>query len=238
MKTRIDVLGSGRERVRTGPWHAERGVAFLAPAADEPALSPHFLARCLEELAGRGFVSVVTAALPPGQREPFVTAGFHEHERLLLLTHNLAYVPPRPRPCVRRARRRDRGRVLAIDAATFADFWRLDELGLQQAVTATPESWYRVAEGTSGEVAGYAITGVDAGEGYMQRLAVAPEHQRSGLGRALALDGLHWLVRKRARRVLVNTQMGNTAAFSLYVSIGFQLETSDLVVFRYDLVSP
>lgn len=232
------MLASGPEQVRTGPWRVDTGVAFLAPAPDGPPLSPAFLGRCLGELAGRGFTSVVTAALGPRHRDAFLGAGFVEHERLLLLTHDLANLPPPATDLTRRARSRDRQGVLAIDAATFPEFWRFDGAGLQQAVAATRSARFRVVDAVNrgaATVAGYAVTGLDGREGYMQRLAVAPGHQRRGLGRALALDGLHWLRRKRATRALVNTQTGNDAAFSLYVSVGFRMEAADLVVLRREL---
>jgi ribosomal protein S18 acetylase RimI-like enzyme len=238
VKTKVDVLASGAERARTGSWRAHGGVAFLAPDPDAPILSPSFVASCLDELAGRGFSSVITAAIPLAQRQAFVAAGFEEQERLRLLTHDLSHLSPVPGTALRRARRGDRARVLTIDGATFPGFWRLDELGLDQAIGATAWARFRVALDPRPDgdgVVGYAITGLDRSEGYMQRLAVDPAHHRRGMGRALALDGLHWLRRRRARRALVNTQVGNDAAFSLYLALGFRLEPSELVVLRRDL---
>ena len=36
----------------------------------------------------------------------------------------------------------------------------------------------------------YAVTGLSGNQGYLQRLAVHPDHRRSGLGRALAITAL------------------------------------------------
>ncbi len=55
----------------------------------------------------------------------------------------------------------------------------------------------------------------------MQRLAVAPEVQGLGLGRALLSDGLRWLRAHGARRVYVNTQDDNDRALALYLRSGF-----------------
>jgi ribosomal protein S18 acetylase RimI-like enzyme len=195
--------------------------------------------RCLDELAGRGFATVITSALPPRERQVFVTVGFEEQDRLHLLTHDLHHLPPASAngPRIRKARRTDRAGALAVDAATFTSFWRLDDLGLDQAIEATTSARFRVAVDPTAtdDVIGYAITGRDGRQGYMQRLAVLPPNQRAGVGGALALDGLRWLRRRGAERALVNTQVGNDAAFSLYCRLGFRLDPSDLAVLRRDL---
>ncbi|MFN2608101.1 MAG: GNAT family N-acetyltransferase [Acidimicrobiales bacterium] len=233
-KTRTDVLSSGRERVRTGPWRGDGRVAYLAPVTDAPPPSPGFIQRCLGELSARGYSSVITAALSASERQAFYMTGFSDQERLRLLVHDLERVATPPDVPVRRARQADRAAVLAVDAQTFSPFWRLDEWGLDQAVAATPSSRFRVAT-DGGDVVGYAITGRAGTDGYLQRLAVEPRAQRGGRGRALALDGLHWLRRKGARRAVVNTQVGNDAAFALYESLGFRGQPSDLVVLRREL---
>ncbi|HEX2274220.1 MAG TPA: GNAT family N-acetyltransferase, partial [Acidimicrobiales bacterium] len=236
-KGRSDVLTFGRERVRTGPWRGDGQVAYLAPVAGAPAPSPGFLQRCLGELAGRGFTTVITAALAAPERHPFYALGFSDQEHLHLLIHDLRVlppVPPVPDAPLRRARRGDRAPVLEVDSLTFSPFWRLDELGLEQAITATPAARFRVAV-VDGEVVGYAITGRADADGYVQRLAVHPGHQRAGLGRALVLDGLHWLDRKGARRAVVNTQVGNEGAYRLYLRLGFRPQPSDLVVLQREL---
>jgi len=233
-KPRSDVLTSGNERVRTGPWRGDGRTAYLAPLPDAPLPSPGFLRHCLGELAGRGFTSVITAALAAPERQPFVAIGFAEQERLRLLVHDLRNLPPLPHAPLRRARRADRPAVLAVDAATFSSFWRLDEWGLDQAVGATPTTRFRVATHAD-VVVGYAITGRAGSDGYLQRLAVDPGRQRAGLGRALVLDGLHWLERRGAGRALVNTQVGNDAAYRLYVRLGFRPQPSDLAVLRREL---
>ncbi len=86
---------------------------------------------------------------------------------------------------------------------------------------ATPRHRARLAGDADAHLAAYAITGRDAGQGFLQRLAVDPAHQRRGLGRALVLDSLQWLGRWRVRRVLVNTPTDNEAALSLYEQVGF-----------------
>lgn len=228
------MLSSGRERVRTGPWRGDGQVAYLAPLTDAPAPSAGFVQQCLGELSARGYGSVITAALSVSERQAFYVAGFRDQERLRLLVHDLDRVASPPDVPMRKARSADRAAVLAVDAGTFDPFWRLDEWGLDQAVAATPSSRFRVAT-AGGDVVGYAITGRAGTDGYLQRLAVDPHHQRAGIGRALALDGLHWLRRKGARRAVVNTQVANTAAFSLYEGIGFEGQPSDLVVLRREL---
>lgn len=240
MSVSTEVLEWGRERARAGPWRQDAGVALLAPLPGPP-LSSTFVRRCLDTLTGRGFTSVVTAALSPLERPSFLALGFVEHERLCLLSHDLDFIPPRSKVALHRGRREHRPGVLAVDASAFDPFWRLDETGLDEALGATPQRRWRVVlddapdAGTRPGVVAFAITGRSGTHGYLQRLAVAPAHRRQGVGRALTVDALRWLRRRATRKVLVNTQPDNVAAIEMYLSVGFRREPSELAVLRREL---
>ena len=235
-----EVLQWGWERARTGPWRGDGRIAYLAPLPPAGTPSVDFLRRCLASLAERGFSRVLTSALAPAEQAGFLALGFEEYERLHLLSHDLRDVPRLDRAVsslLRRARKGDWSAVLAVDAAAFQPFWRLDTAGLREAIEATPATRFRVAaEGrhSSGVVA-YSVTGLSATQGYLQRLAVAPDHRRHGLGRALGLDGLRWLQRKGVKEAVVNTQLGNEAALALYLSLGFRKEPMQLSVLHRSL---
>lgn len=231
-----EVLQWGWERARTGPWRGDGEVALLAPLPPGGPPSVQFLQRCLESLAARGFSRVVTSALAPAEQVAFVTLGFEPYERLHLLSHDLADVGRPDRDAdrlLRRGRSADWPAVLAVDAAAFQPFWRLDAGGLREAIDATPVTRFRVAAGGRRDghaVMAYAITGCSENQGYLQRLAVHPDHRRVGLGRALGLDGLRWLQRRGVSGAVVNTQLGNAPALALYLSLGFVEEPTQLSV--------
>ena len=202
---------------------------------------------CLHALHRAGYRAVVTSAVAPADALPFVDAGFDVRERLHLLEHDLSDLPERgAEPRARRAWRSDRESVLALDGLAFDQFWRLGELGLREALHATPSVRFRVcdapdvgrrgrppseetplAASTSGDgrapgPIAYAITGRAGRQGYLQRVAVHPDGRRRGWGRALVMDALRWLRRHDARRALVNTQWTNDGALALYESCGFR----------------
>jgi len=229
------VVEWGAERARVATWRGDPQLAYLAPVPEGPPPSTDFLHRCIERLSTQGFDSVVTPALSPAEQRPFLAAGFEPHERLHLLAHDLLELPSRRRGATRRARRRDRRRVLTIDGAAFAPFWQLDGAGLGEALRAVPTTRFRVAPAHGGIPLAYAIAGRAGRQGYLQRLAVDPGHQREGLGRALVADALHWLDRRGVARAVVNTQLGNEAALALYGQLGFRLQPSGLAVLRRGL---
>jgi ribosomal protein S18 acetylase RimI-like enzyme len=236
-QNRAGLIEWGRERARTAPWRSDDNTALIAPWPDAPAPSTSFIRHCLDLLAGQGFTTVITSALAPHEQRPFLAAGFDEHERLHLLGHDLAGLPSRPqRPALRRGKRADRDRALLVDRAAFDSFWRLDGRGLQDALDATPSTRFRVVaiEGDT-SLGAYAISGRSGRHGYLQRLAVDPSHQRQGYGRALVLDGLHWMRRHGVKRAVVNTQLDNLGALELYRGIGFRAEPDGLAVLRREL---
>ena len=229
-----DVICLGSERARAGPWQGDRQVAYLVPLPNGPAPSAGFVRWAMEELAARGFSQVVTNALPVREQVAFLGAGFEVRERLHLLSHDLRRMPVAAPEAHRRARPSDHPAVLDVDARAFPLFWRLDQASLDDALDATPRTRFRVASRDDSVVA-YAITGRSGRRGFLQRLAVHPDHRRSGLGRGLVVDALHWLRRRRVTRAVVNTPADNHAALALYESLGFEREARGLSVLSVGL---
>jgi ribosomal protein S18 acetylase RimI-like enzyme len=235
-------LTRGDGRLRIAAWRGDTTTAYLTAARGR--LTVTAVERSLAELERDGVGVALTAALAPPEQEPFLQAGFRVHERLHLLVRSLDDLPSAPLGGVRlrRGQRADRPDLLAVDAAAFPGFWRLDEPALDDAVAATPSTRLRVAALSSDESAsgsrtavGYAITGRAGPRGYLQRLAVDPTRQRQGIGTALVVDGLRWLRRWRARQVLVNTQVDNDSALALYLALGFRLQRDGLAVLRREI---
>jgi GNAT superfamily N-acetyltransferase len=233
----LRVIRRGHERVRAGPWRGDTEVAYLSPAPGAPLPSVSLVRRCLDQLAEEGYQRVVTSALLPHEQDAFITVGFAVTEQLLLLAHDLRALPTAPPVTTRRATDVDRPRVLEVDAVSFPPFWQLDDDGLDEALSATPRARFRVVDDERGMPFGYAVTGRAGRRGYVQRLAVHPDHRRGGVGRALVIDGLRWLRRWRADRALVNTQEGNHAAAALYRDLGFRPESVRLSVLGADLTA-
>lgn len=222
-------LSIGDERLRIAPWRGDPATAYVVARRGSP--TAWALARCLEQLEGGGFRAALTAALAPADQAPWLVNGFEVHERLHLLSRAVEPLLEVEPVELRRGRRRDRPAVLAVDGAAFPPFWRLDEAGLDDALTATPSARFRIA-GADDAVLGYAVTGRAGPRGYLQRLAVDPAAQRAGIGTTLVADSLRWLRRWGARDVLVNTQEGNAAAVALYERLGFRRHEEGLAVLR------
>jgi ribosomal-protein-alanine N-acetyltransferase len=234
----VDDRRRGRApSLQVSAWRGQRHVAVLTPAPDRPAPDAAAVRATLDDLRARGTQEVVTGALHTREVPAFLAAGFGVQERLHLLRHDLGRIPEPGPHRLRRPRRTDRRSLVAVDNLAFDDFWALDEPGLQEAAAATPAARVRVL-GAPGSVIAYAITGRAGGRGYLQRLAVHPQHQRTGAGTSLVADALGWLRRRGATEALVNTQEANTAALALYRHLGFVPEPEGLTVLRLRLGGP
>ncbi len=193
----------------------------------------------LQKLGDRGVARAVTPALSLRDARPFEAAGFRLHEHLHLLSMDLRITglpasPSAPLPDgfqLRSGRRWHEHDVIGVDGSAFESFWRFDSAALREARRATPRHNYRVI--TRGGVVGYAVTGLAGQRGYLQRLAVDPNHEGKGLGRALINDAFAWLRNHNATRIMVNTQERNQRALAVYRSMGFDPEPTGLVVLEW-----
>lgn len=223
----------GNDRFVVGPWHDDPTIAYVSVAPSASVLTSRAaVERCLHHLTEQGYQGAVSAALRANDAHVFHTAGFELKERLHVLRHDLSGDLPHSEVPLRRARRRDRPQVLEVDRRAFEPFWHLGADGLDEALNATASVRFRVVD--DGDVLGYAVCGRALDIGYLQRLAVHPDHTRHGIGAALVVDGLRWLRRRRGRVMLVNTQESNTAALALYLRLGFTLDADHLTVMSWN----
>lgn len=216
-------------------WRGDHRTVVLNPNPDRPAPTAEVVADTLDQLRRDGHERVITGALHSHEIGAFTAAGFTVRERLHLLHHDLQGVPEPGSHASRRAWRRDRPGILAVDAVAFDDFWKLDHQGLDDAIRATPSARVRVFGGRAGSVIAYSVTGRAGDRGYIQRLAVHPDHHRTGIGAALVADSLRWLIRRGVHQALVNTQERNRGALALYLRCGFEPAPSGLTVLTCDL---
>jgi ribosomal protein S18 acetylase RimI-like enzyme len=190
-----------------------------------------------------GIERIRTGALFPAAADGFLDSGFVEIDRLTLLERALHDRVDVVRPtglATVRLRPRDLVTAAEIDTASFPGGWRHDAASLQEIATATPHARRRLVTTTSAHRSGrrnrrhmpigFAITGSAGPNGYLQRLAVRPDARRNGAARLLVADALDWLVRRGARRAMVNTGIDNQAALDLYRHAGFEQLRDELVV--------
>ena len=109
--------------------------------------------------------------------------------------------------------------VAEVDAEAFVPLWQNSLEALQRALSQA--GWATIAESSNG-IVGYQISTHNPFGGHLARLAVRPDSQGQGIGRALVHDLLEESSRRGLRKFTVNTQDDNSASLALYKSIGFK----------------
>ncbi len=87
---------------------------------------------------------------------------------------------------------------------------------------------FLVAE-DSDEIVGVVMGAWDGRRGWINHLAVKPNHRRAGIGRALVGELERRLVRKGAKKVNAQVYKSNAASFDFFRSVGYEVH-SDLVM--------
>jgi ribosomal protein S18 acetylase RimI-like enzyme len=74
----------------------------------------------------------------------------------------------------------------------------------------------------AGAIVGSVMVGHDGHRGWLYYLAVLPERQRGGLGKALVAEAETWLEARGVRKVQLMIRPDNTGVIRFYEAIGYE----------------
>jgi ribosomal protein S18 acetylase RimI-like enzyme len=220
MTTAPQMLRGAGVVARVRPWAFEPTVAHLVLYNQARLPTPNDITNWVEQLRLSGYDTVRTGALGVQAGARFERLGFTSIQSLVLLEHRSPGSAVATRAKTERLVATDDGEASRVDIAAFGRSWAIDRVGIGDVRSATPRHRARTIR-VDGALVAYAVSGRDASTGYLQRLAVDPDHHQHGHGTALVTDSLRWMARWRVRRALVNTHIGNDAALALYRRVGF-----------------
>lgn len=98
--------------------------------------------------------------------------------------------------------------------------WNDPHRDIARKLAQQPEG-FLVAEAPDGTVRASAMFGYDGHRGWVNYLAVAPEHQRRGLARALMQAGEAWLQAQGCPKLNLLVRRSNLAAVAFYARLGY-----------------
>jgi [ribosomal protein S18]-alanine N-acetyltransferase len=107
--------------------------------------------------------------------------------------------------------------IMAIEWASFTAPWYPE---MFVAEMEGPVSFSSVAE-VEGRVVGYATYRVILDEAHLMNIAIAPDHQRKGLGRRLMDEVIAHCASKGAAYMFLEVRRSNVEAQALYLGMGF-----------------
>ena len=191
-----------------------------------------FLRAATEAVLDLGASDVLSPALHLSSTRIWRRSGYQPAHRLLIMERVLSVSIPAPTRPVLPSLEPSWARIVAIDDAAFAPFWRLGRLGLEEALASTPRSALLVAS-EGGEIAGYAIVGSRLGASHLQRIAVDPAYAGNGIGADLVRGALLW-ARPVAPSIDLNVHPDNRSAHRLYLREGFRDTGSYVHILRYE----
>lgn len=216
------------------------GYAGLAPSAegdwameivsiDEPAMA-ELVRLGMESAADAGAGHIRWWTYDADVADAPARFGFRPERTLLRMERPLPHPDPPGFPSAVEVRAFERGvdeaSWLAVNNAAFAGHPENSNMDVAELERRFAYDWFE-AEGLrmaweDDDLVGFCWTKQHpdhGGEIYI--IAVAPEHQGRGLGRALVLEGLRHLTERGCEYALLYTESDNRAAVSLYEVLGF-----------------
>jgi [ribosomal protein S18]-alanine N-acetyltransferase len=174
------------------------------------------------ELARTGNFLTAAIALQDWYAALLAASGFTSHQSIVMLAREDQIPAGTSLPSnasIRKMMQFDLPKVAEVDACAFALLWQNSlasmELAYLQSALAT------VVE-LNGQIVGYQLSTRNPFGTHLARLAVLPELQGKGLGRALVADLIQETGQHGLSRLTVNTQSDNAASLALYKNIGFR----------------
>ncbi len=178
---------------------------------------------------------VAALSLEPWTEPLYQAAGFQHTHSVVVLARPPGSPPPVAVPAgvrLRQAEPADQAALAAADTAAFAAPWQLSAEMVRLAFAQA--DYVSVAE-AAGRVVGYQLTTPSRAGAHLARLAVWPEWQGRGLGRALVADLIAHYERRGGRELTVNTQHNNAASLAVYRRLNFRPTGTEFPVYQLSL---
>lgn len=120
-------------------------------------------------------------------------------------------------PRLEKMREADLGEVLEIENAVYSHPWSRGNFA--DSLRAGYQCWtWR----SGGELIGYFVLLVAAGEGHLLNLSIAEDHQRHGHGSTLLTEVMRMAKSRGAEQVFLEVRPSNEGAKALYRRFGFR----------------
>ena len=141
-----------------------------------------------------------------------IVAFRRKHKSMPINTQSLAYI--------RQATYSDLSEIISVDHIAFHTTWQYSSFMLKIALQ---KAKYATVALINNSCVGYLLAIMNANVPFIARLAVSPEYQQHGVGRALVVNMLEYYKDAKYSVPEVVTQNDNYASTNLYQSLGFQL---------------
>jgi ribosomal protein S18 acetylase RimI-like enzyme len=187
-----------------------------------------------EEIARTGGATVAAIAMQSWFQQSLAASGFENRQQIVMLEwqHQPWVSSGASGIRIRKMTEADLHEVVEADNAAFDPLWHNSfetiRLAFSQALIAT------VAENSQG-IFGYQISTGHGQRAHLARLAVRPEAQGKGIGRALLSDLFNKITQNGIARLSVNTQSDNQTSLTLYQKMGFQRTGEEYPVYTFNV---
>lgn len=211
--------------VYTGRWSAENAWNIIWAAARQ-------------EIVQTGGAKVAAIAVQPWFQEVLARSDFENRQQIVMLEWRYQPLfistslgsPDGPR--IRRMTEADLPAVQRTDAASFDPLW---QNALETIRRAFDQALYATVIESEQGILGYQLSTGGGQRAHLARLAVHPEAQGKGAGRALLSDLFRYITYAGISRLSVNTQSDNQASLNLYQSMGFVRTGEVYPVYTFDV---
>jgi ribosomal-protein-alanine N-acetyltransferase len=174
------------------------------------------------DLAHKQGFAVAAIVLQDWYHSLLINSGFNSRQSIVMLERDAQAPVEIPLPdgfSIRAMLQYDLPAVAEVDEAAFEPLWQNSLPSLERAY---PQAVLATVVESHGQVLGYQLSTRNPLGAHLARLAVRPELQGRGVGRALVADLIQQAERHAMYHLTVNTQSDNSSSLALYRKIGFR----------------
>ena len=187
------------------------------------------------ELSCKGRFLAAVIVLQEWYHSLLQASGFSSRQSIVMLEREGQKEIESPLPAglsIRTMFQYDLPAVAEVDAAAFDLLWQNALPTLEQAY---PQAVLATVVEADGQMLGYQLSTRNPAGIHLARLAVRPEMQGRGVGRALIADLVRQAGRRGVYHLTVNTQSDNAASLALYKKTGFHETGERFPVFQLEI---